>query len=283
MIEHIPVLAKEVIVNLAPRKNENFVDATTGLGGHSKLILEKTGPRGQLLAIDQDEIALETAQKNLTKFSDRVTFINDNFDELGLIIRKWKVDRVDGILMDLGVSTYQLISPERGFSFNYDARLDMRMAPRKQRISAYEIINKYNEGELIKILKTYGEEPFSNQIVREIIKARSTKPIERTNELAEIIKRAMPPSYRISREKHFATSTFRALRMAVNNELEVLENGLKQAVQILSPGGRLVVITFHSLEDRIVKNFFHENENLEIINPKPIIASQEEITVNTKA
>lgn len=283
-------MPKEVIETLAPRKNENFIDATCGLGGHSKLILEKNSPQGKLLAIDQDEIALEAAEKNLRRFSNRVVFMNDNFSELGLLIRDWEVTRIDGILFDLGVSTYQLTEKERGFSFlprgkagNQESRLDMRMSPIRQRISAYEIINRWDERDLKRILSAYGEEPFANKIAREIVKARSVRPIEKTNELVEIIKQAMPPRYRITRQKHFATSTFRAIRMAVNNELEVLESGLKQAVQILSPGGRLVVISFHSLEDRIVKNFFRENPGLKILTTKLVLASDQEIQQNPKA
>ncbi len=275
-------MPKEVINYLAPLQNGNFVDATCGLGGHSRLILEKIGPSGQLLAIDQDIIALDEAQKNLARFQERVTFIHANFDELGLIRRKWSVERIDGILFDLGVSSYQLMTPERGFSFNQDAPLDMRMSPESQRISAKDIVNDWDEKSLKRILKTYGEEPFAGKIAKEIIQARERQRIERTDDLVEIIKNAQPPSYRASRQKHFATSTFRALRMAVNDELNVLENGLKQAVQILSPGGRIVVISFHSLEDRIVKNFFRES-NLEILTPKPVTASDDEIQNNPKA
>ena len=280
--EHIPVLTGEVIDCLAPRKNGNFIDATCGFGGHAKLILKKTSPDGKLLAIDQDIIALEKAEENLKDFSGRVTFINKNFSDLGLIIRDWPIKKIHGILFDLGVSTYQLTSAERGFSFNIDAPLDMRMSPNSQKISAQDIVNKWDERSLKKILKSFGEEPFASRIACEIVKARQNQPIENTNELVAIIKRAMPPGYRASRKKHFATSTFRALRMTVNNELEVLENGLKQAVQILSPGGRLVVISFNSLEDRIVKNFFR-GSSLKILTPKPVTASDEEVKNNPKA
>jgi len=283
MLEHTPVMSKEVIKFLAPHHDENFIDATCGLGGHAKLILEKISPNGKLLAIDQDGVALEKAEKNLKKFADRVTFAHDNFSELGLLIRDWKVSRVDGILFDLGVSNYQFSEKERGFSFNQNARLDMRMSPERQRVSAYEIINRYDLRELKKILSVYGEEPFAQKIAKEIVRVRDSKPIETTTELVEVIRRATPPKYRFSQKKHFATSTFRALRMAVNDELGVLESGLKQAVGVLSPGGRIVVISFHSLEDRIVKNFFRENTALKILTPKPIIASTEEISQNPKA
>lgn len=283
MLEHIPVMIKEVIKFLAPQKTENFVDATCGFGGHSRLILRNSSPNGKLLCIDQDTIAQEQAKKNLENFYPRVSYANTNFNQLGLLKRDWKVKKIDGILFDLGVSTYQLTDKNRGFSFNLESKLDMRMAPNSQRISAYEIVNSYSESSLKNILKTYGEEPFAGKIAKLIVLRRKDKEIYSTNDLVEIIKQTMPPSYRHSREKHFATSTFRALRMAVNNELEVLESGLKQAVQILSPGGRIVVITFHSLEDRIVKNFFRENTDLRILTPKPVTAENVEIEQNPKA
>jgi len=282
-MEHIPVLTQEVIRYLAPHENENFIDATVGLGGHAKLILEKNAPWGRLLVIDQDEIALVQAQKNLKKFSSRVDFARKNFSELGLIVRCWEVKEIMGILFDLGVSTYQLLDPGRGFSFNADSRLDMRMSPNTQRVSAREIVNSYTEEAIRDILGRFGEEPFARKIAREIVQSRKIEPIEKTSQLVEIIKRATPPKYRLNRKHHFATSTFRALRMAVNNELEVLESGLKQAVQVLSCGGRLVVISFHSLEDRIVKNFFLNCPNLEILTPKPVMATAEEIEANPKA
>ncbi len=282
-------MPKEVIKFLAPRPHENFIDATCGLGGHSRLILEKTAPKGQLLAIDQDIVALNQARENLAEFQERVAFVHANFDELGLIIRTWPVKEVNGILFDLGVSTYQLTAPERGFSFlprrqagNQESVLDMRMSPESQRLSARDIINQWDVHSLKRILKNFGEEPFAGKIAREIIRVRQSQPIKTTDELVAVVKRALPPAYRASREKHFATATFRALRMAVNNELQVLENGLKQAIQVLSPGGRIVIIAFHSLEDRIVKNFLRES-SLKILTPKPVIARDEEIKNNPKA
>lgn len=276
-------MTKEVIRYLAPHPNENFIDATVGFGGHAKKILEKTAPAGKLLALDQDSVALEQAKKNLEKFNQRATFVNQNFSQLGLIIRSWDVKKIDGIFFDLGVSTYQLQTPERGFSFNVVSRLDMRMDPHRQRLTAKEIINNWGGSSLKRIFKEFGEEPFAGKIAKEIVQTRQHQPIERTDELVEIIKRALPPKYRFSREKHFATSTFRALRMAVNDELKVLESGLKQAIQILSSGGRMVVISFHSLEDRIVKNFFAQNPQLKILTKKPIIAENIEVQKNPKA
>lgn len=283
MIEHIPVLPGETIQYLAPQKDENFIDATCGLGGHSKLILQKNGPKGRLLAIDQDGVALEETKKNLKNYRERTDFLKSNFNNLGLIKRLWPVSHIDGILFDLGVSTYQLKTLKRGFSFQTDANLDMRMAPDTQRISAYDIVNTWSKRELNRILKIYGEEPWAGKIAAAFVKARSQKPITRTNELVEIIKRVLPPKYRAKSRKHFATATFRALRMTVNSELENLESGLKQALQVISPGGRLVVISFHSLEDRLVKNFFRNSENLEILTPKPIVPSQKEIIKNPAA
>lgn len=283
MIKHIPVLSKEVIQYLTPLPNENFIDATCGFAGHSKLILARNGPRGKLLAIDQDQEALYEAQKNLKNFCDRVDFRKSNFSELGLAVRIWSVKHIDGILFDLGVSTYQLKTPERGFSFNLKGDLDMRMARDTQKLSAKDIVNDWDKARILKILREYGQEPYANEIVRNIIYARQRKPIVKTNELLEIIKKALPPRYRLTRRKHFATATFRALRMAVNSELEVLESGLKQARQILSPGGRLVVISFHSLEDRIIKNFFKDTEDLEILTKKPIEPTEAEVARNPSA
>ena len=283
MIEHIPVMTKEVIKFLAPQPGQNFIDATCGLGGHSREILKKTAPRGKLLAIDQDSITLGQAKNNLAEFGQRVTFVGANFNQLGLLIREWEVEKIDGILFDLGVSTYQLTSPERGFSFNLDAILDMRMSPESQKISAKDIVNNWDEKSLRRILRNFGEEPFASKIARAIVRARIGQRIEKTNQLVETVKQALPPSYRASRQRHFATSTFRALRMAVNDELEVLKSGLKQALPILSPGGRMVIISFHSLEDRIVKNFFRENTELKVLTPKPVIASALEVEKNAKA
>lgn len=235
------------------------------------------------MAIDQDAVAISEAQKNLKNFSKRIDFAQKNFSELGLLVRFWKVSHIDGILFDLGVSTYQLKSPERGFSFSSNAKLDMRMAPEAQTLSADTIVNKWSESDLRKILREFGQEPFAGKIAQEIVKMRKTREIETTGELVEVIRRALPPKYRINLKKHFATSTFRALRMVVNQELKNLEEGLKQAWQILSPGGRMVVISFHSLEDRIVKNFFRTRQNIKILTPKPVMAGSIEIEKNPSA
>lgn len=283
-MQHTPVLQKEVITFLAPKPNQNIIDATLGLGGHAKLILKKIAPNGRLLGIEWDENALEEAKNNLADFGERFQFFKGNFTEIGLIVRDWKVKKIDGILIDLGPSTYQLTDETRGFTFQKDSPLDMRQ-DKSQKISAYEIVNKFSEKEIRDILYE-GEERFAKQIARKIVENRKV-PIETTFSLIEIIKIATPPSYRYDRHsrasRHFATGTFRSLRMAVNHELENLKKVLPQAVSILSPGGRLGIISFHSLEDRIVKHFFQENPNLEIITKKPIIATDEEIKINPSA
>ncbi len=281
MQPHVPVLRREVIKYLAPRKNQNFIDATVGFGGHAKLILEKTSPKGKLLAIDQDPVAIEEAKKNLKNHSDRITFINSNFDEIGLLIRKWPVSEIFWILFDLGTSSYQL-SSGRGFSFQQNNPLDMRMSPNIKE-TAEKIINRWPAERIRQIIWQYGEEPMAAAIAREIVAARQARPIRTTGELVKVIEKAIHLRERNKRKMHFATLTFQALRIAVNDELLALENGLKQALQILSPGGRIVVISFHSLEDRIVKHFFRENQSLEILTPKPVIPSEKEIDDNPRA
>lgn len=270
-------MTNELIANLAPQKNQNFVDATLGTGGHALEILKITEPNGKILAIDQDLLAIKTAKENLTKYAERVDFVQANFTELGLLVRKWSVEEISGIYFDLGPSTDQLKSA--GSSFLVDQPLDMRANPEGQKITAADIVNKYSEKEITKILFT-GEERSAKQIARKIVQERSKYPIESTLQLVEIVKKSLPPKYRYGGKTHFATDTFRALRMAVNHELENIQQVLPQAVQILSPGGKIAVITFHSLEDRIVKNFFRENELLEVLTPKPIVPKDEEIAKN---
>lgn len=281
MQEHIPVLQQEVIKVLAPQPNENFIDATLGFGGHSALILKKTAPKGKLLGIEQDELALEKAKENLENFEDRFQFYLGNFTDLGLVIKEWGLKEINGILFDLGPSTYQLTDKQRGFSFQKDAPLDMRM-DKSKKLKASDIVNKYSQKELEKILYQ-GEEKFGKLIAKKIVEERNGRPIETTQQLVEIIRKATSPSYRFNQKLHFATGTFRALRLAVNNELENLKNVLPQAVKILSSGGRIAVISFHSLEDRIVKNFFRDSEGLEILTQKPVTATEKEVAINPKA
>jgi len=278
---HTPVLQNEVIKNLAPQKNENFIDATVGFAGHANLILKKTAPKGKLLVIDQDWQALEEVRTKLDPYGERVSFAQANFTELGLLIRDWQQKEISGILFDLGPNTDQLLDQNRGLSFRSDASLDMRMS-KDGKLTAADIVNKYSEKDIAKILYD-GEEKFARSIAKNIVMARVKKPIITTTDLVAIIRRAMPPKYRFQSKSHFATDTFRALRIKVNDEINNLENVLPQAVQVLSPGGRLVIITFHSLEDRIVKNYFRNNNSLEIINNKPIMAAVEEIETNPSA
>ena len=278
-MNHVPVLTKEVIETLAPQPNENFIDATLGFGGHAVLILEKNAPEGRLLGIDQDGEALEAAKKNLEKYAERLDTYWGNFTNLGLVVKDWKVGHIDGILIDLGVSTFQLKQYERGFSFRSEAPLDMRMDPDHQRLTAYQVVNEFSEKELTKIIYELGEERFSRQIAKRIAEKRRSSKIETTLDLVRAIKEAIPINIQNSKI-HFATNTFRALRMYVNDELGVIEKLLPQAVQVLSPGGRLAVISFHSLEDRIIKNFMRTSEKLEILTKKPLVATSEEIAVN---
>jgi 16S rRNA (cytosine1402-N4)-methyltransferase len=279
-MKHIPVMKNELLELIAPLKNQNFIDATLGTGGHALEVLKYTAPNGKLLGIDQDEIAIETAKNNLAKFGERASFARINFTELGLFIREWKVGQIDGIYFDLGPSTDQLKSS--GFSFMTDGPLDMRANLQSQKETAADIVNKYPEKEIIKVLFA-GEEKFAKKIAQNIVHVRKNHPIESTLQLVEIIKKSLPPKYRHEKKTHFATDTFRALRMAVNSELENLESVLPQAVKLLSENGKIAVITFHSLEDRIVKNFFRENIDLEILTTKPITASEEEVRINPSA
>lgn len=279
---HDPVLTTEVLEALNPQANENFIDATLGFAGHASLILQKTAPKGKLLGIDQDEEALESAQETLSSYGERVTFVKSNFANLALLVRKWPVEKIDGILLDLGTSNYQLTSRKRGFSFQEDAPLDMRMDPIGTRLTAAQLVNKFSEKEITEILFA-GEEKFARKIAHQIVLARQKKPIETTKELVEIVRRSLPPSYRFGKKVHFATDTFRALRMYINDELGNLKRVLPQAVQVLSPGGRLAVITFQSLEDRIVKNFFRENADLQILTSKPIGPTEAEILKNPRS
>ena len=279
-MNHIPVLTNEVILVLDPKPNQNFIDATLGFGGHAKLILKKTAPEGKLLGIEQDIEALKASEKNLEDFGERFSYYHGNFTNLGLIIRDWKVDSISGILCDLGVSTYQLSTKDRGFSFSEDAPLDMRMDQTRQKLTAENIVNNYSVKSLNQILFQLGEERFAKKIVDKIILARKEEPIRTTSQLVKIIKSTMPPSYRYNRDHHFATSTFRALRMAVNDELGNLKKILSQVYSVLPIGGRVAIISFHSLEDRIVKNFFKNSEHWKIINQKPITATNDESIKN---
>jgi 16S rRNA (cytosine1402-N4)-methyltransferase len=274
---HIPVLQKEAIEYLDPKQNENFIDCTLGYGGHTKAILEKTEPDGKVLGIDQDSEMI----KNLRTVK-RVISICDNFSNLKEIVKEQKFNKVSGILFDLGFSSWHLEGSGRGFTFLKNEPLDMRYNI-KNPLTAEKIVNYWASWEIEKILREYGEERFSDKIAENIIKFRKVKSIEKTFQLVEIIRKATPSWYQ--RQKiNFATRTFQALRIAVNDELNSFIKALPQALEILKKDGRLVIISFHSLEDRIAKNFIRDNKNLlKVATKKPIIPIQEEIKNNPRS
>ena len=296
MEEHIPVLLDEVIDGLNIKPSGIYVDLTVGRGGHSSEILSRLNT-GYLIAVDQDEDAIVASQKRLSQISDHFVIVRSNFAEIETILAEQNVSEVDGILMDLGVSSPQFDNGERGFSYNADARLDMRMDQR-QALTAYQIVNTYSLEDLIKIFQTYGEEKYSYQIAKNIIKARENSPIETTFQLVDIIKKSKPMK-ELKKVGHPAKQVFQALRIAVNDELNVLVKALEGALKHLKPGGRLAVITFHSGEDRIVKNIFKEaavevgnrldgpmttqEKEFDLINRKPIAASQSELERNHRS
>jgi len=281
---HIPVLKKEAIELLDIKPGDNLIDATCGKGGHLLSILENNGPSGKVLAIDRSQEQIESCKEKTKDHSQRVSFVQDNFTNLKEITDKEKFKNINGILFDLGISSWHLEGSGRGFSFLKKEPLDMRFNLQDQ-LTAEKIINFFSKADIIRILKDYGEEMFAERIAEEILKTRSEKPIENTFQLVEAIKRAVPSFYKRQRI-HFATKTFQALRIAVNEELTSLEKVLPKALELLEKDGRMVVISFHSLEDRIVKNFFKNTAKegkLEIITKKPMTASFEEIKENPRA
>lgn len=280
---HIPVLVDQVVKVLEPGPEKKYIDTTVGGGGHTEAIIKKGG---RVLGIDMDPKALEMARKRLASACPpgAFTLAHGNFANLAEIAKKEGFEPVSGILFDLGVSTYQLEDPSRGFSFGAEAPLDMRMDP-NLKVTAKDLINVLNEGELYELFTKLGEEHYSRPIARAICRARRIKPIETCNQLAQIILRARPKHGKYDRT-HPATRVFQALRIAVNDELNNLRVALPQAVDLLEPGGRLVVLSFHSLEDRIVKNFFKEGaekRTLKILTKKPIRPTREEIEKNPRA
>jgi len=291
-MRHIPVLIKETIdlLNLLPGKNA--VDCTLGDAGHAEAILEKTAPNGKLLGIDADVESILRAKRNLYRFEERVIFVRDNFVNIKKIISESKIAPINAILMDLGWSTPQFAERGRGFSFEKDEPLDMRYEHGQEvQETAADILNNYSQDDLAKILKNFGEEKFYKEIAEAVVEARREKKIETTKELTEIILQVYRKILKTDKEIpwiggiHPATQTFQALRIAVNRELEVLKKSLPDAVEALAPGGRLAVITFHSLEDRIVKQYFKKIENKEVtlVNRKPITAGEEELQINPRA
>ena len=256
---HESVLLNEVIENLKIKEDGVYVDGTLGGGGHSFRIAARLGDNGRLIGIDQDQDALAAAEKHLKVYAEKTTLIHDNYVNTPRILQALSVSGADGILLDLGVSSYQLDNPERGFSYNTDAPLDMRMDQTAQ-VSAKTILNEASEEELVRILRDYGEEKCAVNIARNIVKAREEKPLERTGELAAIVRRSIPMRMQ-EKGGNPCKRTFQAIRIACNRELEVLEDSIDEMIDLLNPGGRLCIITFHSLEDRIVKNAFRRNEN----------------------
>ena len=280
---HQPVLQKEVLGYLDPKTNENFIDCTIGLAGHSKAILKKNSPNGKILGIETDS---ELYKKLLKLNLNRLILANNSYLNLEEIVKKEKIGLISGILFDLGVSSWHFEKSGRGFSFQKDEPLIMRYDwNSNEKLTAKEIINKWPRQEIERILREYGEEKFSKRIAKKICETRKTKPIKTTFELIEVIKKAVPNWYR-QQKIHPATRTFQALRIAVNNELNNLEKTLPIALKILKPKGKLVIISFHSGEDRIVKNFLRENYRkglLKILTKKPVSPTRTEIKSNPRS
>lgn len=297
MEKHISVLLSESISSLNLKENSIIVDATLGYGGHSSCILDRI-KKGYLFAFDQDSEAIRHSTDRLSKIGTNFTIIKSNFVHMQEELEKLGVEKVDGVLFDLGVSSPQLDEKERGFSYHEDARLDMRM-DREQKLSAYEVVNEYSKEELTRIFREYGEDKFAGNIAKKIVEYRKNKPIESTLELVEVIKSAVPMKFRI--EKHPARQIFQAIRIEVNHELDVISPALEQALSLLTVGGRVAVITFHSLEDRLVKNLFKKKCEIDekvkglpnipkeylpdfrLVENKAIIPSEEEIEKNPRA
>lgn len=283
-MEHKPVMAKEAIEALNLRPGNTVLDATIGCAGHSLLILGKILPGGRLIGIDRDGESLDCARKTLSDYIPSVTLVHDDFRNLDKIIKDLKIDKVDAMLFDLGISSLQLDSPERGFGIKVDAPLDMRM-DRSSYISAYDLVNNLTEDEISCLLKRYGEERWHNRIARFLVRERQRRPIETTGQLSSVVLRAMPRGLGYQKI-HPATRTFQAFRIAVNRELESLEEALDKAIEFLNIGGRISVISFHSLEDRIAKNvfrkFYHE-DRARLIFSKPQVPSFEEVKENPRS
>lgn len=297
--KHISVLLEETIDSLNIKPDGIYVDGTLGGGGHAYEVLKHLSPKGRYIGIDQDEDAIAAAGKRLSVYGDRVTIVRSNYCNMKQVLKDLGIDKVDGILLDLGVSSYQLDTPERGFSYKEDAPLDMRMDNRNS-LTAKDIVNEYSEQEIYRIIRDYGEDKFAKNIAKHIVRMRSEKPIETTNELTEAIKAAIPMKIRMN-TGHPAKKTFQAIRIELNHELEVLTNTLEDMIDLLNEDGRLSIITFHSLEDRIVKAAFRKNENPCICPPnfpvcvcnkkskgihvtrKPILPTEQEMEINKRS
>ena len=296
---HKSIMLEEVIESLAIKPNGIYVDGTLGGAGHSSEIVKRLGEDGRLIGIDQDGEAIEAATKRLKPYKDKVTIVRSNYAQMKEVLRDLGIPKVDGILLDLGVSSYQLDNAERGFTYREDVPLDMRMDQRNTKTAA-DIVNEYSEMELYRMIRDYGEDRFAKNIAKHIVRARAKKPIETTGELCEIIKAAIPAKMRAG-TGHPAKQTFQALRIELNHELDVLTQSIDGMIDRLAPGGRLCIITFHSLEDRIVKTRFRTNENPcicppgfpvcvcgriskgKVITRKPILPSEQEMEENSRS
>ena len=296
---HKSVLLNETIDGLNIQPDGIYVDGTLGGGGHAYEVCRRLGDKGSIVGIDQDAAAIEAAGNRLKDFGEKVTIVRSNYCDMKSKLHELGIDKVDGIVLDLGVSSYQLDTAERGFSYREDAPLDMRMDTR-QKMTARDIVNDYEEMELYRVIRDYGEDKFAKNIAKHIVAARKVKPIETTGELTEIIRASIPMKYQ-KKSEHPAKRTFQAIRIELNRELEVLKDSLDDMIDLLNPGGRLCIITFHSLEDRIVKSAFRKNENPctcpsdfpvcvcgkvskgSILTRKPILPSEEEMEENSRA
>ena len=297
--EHKSVLLKETVDGLNIRPDGIYADGTLGGGGHSFEVCRRLGEKGSIVGIDQAAAAIEAAGGRLKDFGEKVTIVRSNYCDMKSLLHHMGIDKVDGIVLDLGVSSYQLDTAERGFSYREDAPLDMRM-DRRQVMTARDIVNDYSEMELYRVIRDYGEDKFARNIARHIVTAREKKPIETTGQLTEIIRESIPMKYQ-KKGGHPAKRTFQAVRIELNRELEVLRDSLDDMIELLNPGGRLCIITFHSLEDRIVKSAFKKNENPcvcppdfpvcvcgkvskgSIVTRKPILPSREEMESNSRS
>ena len=297
---HKSVLLDETIESLDIKPDGIYVDGTLGGGGHASEVCRRLGDKGRFIGIDQDADAIAAASERLKEFGDKVTIVRSNYENIDEVLKELGISQVDGIYLDLGVSSYQLDTAERGFTYREDdAPLDMRMDQRNE-MTAKDIVNTYSESELFHIIKNYGEDRFAKNIAKHIVRARQEKEIETTGELIEIIKAAIPAKVRAT-GGHPAKRTFQAIRIELNKELEVLENSIDKMTDLLAPGGRLSIITFHSLEDRIVKIRFRINENPctcppdfpvcmcgkkskgRVVTRKPILPSEEELSENKRS
>ncbi|WP_337833280.1 16S rRNA (cytosine(1402)-N(4))-methyltransferase RsmH [Geoanaerobacter pelophilus] len=296
---HVSVMPEEVTRFLAPRPGGIYVDGTLGGGGHSRLILELSSPSGRLIGFDQDQEALAAAKSILATYGNRASFVGRNVSAIASVMTELGIEAIDGLLLDLGVSSHQLDTAERGFSFQQDAALDMRM-DRSASLTAAELVNSSSEDELTRVIRDYGEERWARQIARRIIAARLESPLETTGQLAELVSRAIPRKAWEERI-HPATRTFQAIRIAVNDELGSLQRCLQDTVPLLKSGGRIAVISFHSLEDRIVKQFFRDKATgcrcpkdlpvcacggtpvLKVLTSRPVLASKDEIAANPRS